>query len=647
MSVFCGRFFYLVFVLVSTLGIFKQSLAANYTADDFKIALVGQFIKNIEWPDQKNKPFQIVVVEDKTMMKVLSVLDGEAINGRTLKVIYVDKFRNVNSANLIYLSQNVTSNSDNMMAFTRGKGTLVVTENSPSLHNVMINIVEVEKLSKDGRKVKFQINRPNIVFENLKIKPELILHGGTELDVAGLYRETELAMQGLRAKYAQSQKQLVGQLTRLREMRQQTQELTKELEDNQQQLKSNKKKLARQKVSLTQSEQKLAKLDLDYRLAKKQSDKQLKTAQEKLAIAKADIIANHSKVNQQLALLSDLEDKVQIQQKTLANKSQQLERKSMEVESQAEVIDRQDTMISISTISLLIFVLSTASISYLLVKNKRIAKELKQTLVDLQNTQEQLIESEKMASLGQLVAGVAHEINTPIGVVVTSSSAMGDDAKLYLRMLREKKLKHYHIDELLNSLISTDKMIQSNLDRCARLIQNFKQISSDQVVAENRQIRLLDYVNEIMGALSVMMKRNQVQWSVLGDNPVQNVDPGLLGQVLNNLVNNAIAHAFPTITQRELIVEISQQNDVDVISVKDNGQGMENATKQRIFDPFFTTKRGRGGTGLGMNIVYNIVTQKLGGKIEIESEIGKGTTINMKLPHQPDTSEKTVKKTKR
>ncbi|NTS76644.1 DUF4154 domain-containing protein [Catenovulum sp. SM1970] len=611
--------------------------AQNYTHADFKIALVGQFIKNIDWPNsEENTPFLIVVPKDRAMMKVLSVLDGEVIKGRKISVSYAENLNNLPNSQLIYFSKSINGDIDNAIALSRGKGTLIVTENSPSLHNVMINIIDNAAINEETYQLKFQINRPNMVFEQLSIKPELILHGGSELDIVGLYRETELAMQSLRAQNAQSQQQLVEKQQALTTQINKLDAMQSDMTALNKKFKQTKDALYKQNKMLTDATRKLEQVNLD----KKSSQISLEKAEQRLALATKNVESNQLKVEEQLALLSKLEIQVktqtkrlELQQKQILDTSEQLEEKSITVQSQAEVIDKQTWIILISIICLAVFISLTAIISKLFVNNKKISTELKKTLTELKNTQNQLIESEKLASLGQLVAGVAHEINTPIGVVVTSSSSIGDDAKLYLRLLEEKKLKRSDMHEFLNTLIYTDKLIQNNLDRCSKLIQNFKQISADQVIAENRMIKLKDYIEDVMGALSILMKRNNVEWEIIGDNPEHNVDPGLLSQILNNLVSNAITHGFLDLNKGKITIQIKHTLAFDEIDFIDNGVGMDEATRLKIFDPFFTTKRGSGGTGLGMNIVYNLATQKLGGKIGVESKPSQGTTIKITLPN--------------
>jgi signal transduction histidine kinase len=622
-----------------------SAVAQSYSKSDFKLALVGQFIKNIEWPNtakdntSTDKPFIILVPVDKPMMAVLSALSGEVINRHKISVKYVATLNNLPPADLVYFSKNIDADINQAISLLRGKGTLVVTENSTSLHNVMINIIDQGADNSESYQLAFQINRPNIVYEKLIISPALILHGGSELDMADLYRETEVAMQALRGANEQSQQllatqqqQLSQQKVNLTKLENEFTLLTTQLEANKHRLEANKQLLAEQISLLAVSSEKIIQANGEYQVAKSQS-------QQKLAAAEQQLVANQINVDKQLALLNGLEKQVGektalllVKEQSLQTTSNKLQQKSLEVDDQAKQIDRQTNIITSSVISLGVFILASLLVTMLLFKNRKITRQLQHIVDELNATQEQLIESEKLASLGQLVAGVAHEINTPIGVVVTSSSCIGDDAKLYLRLLEEKKLKRSDIYGFLSTLVETDKLIQNNLERCSRLIQNFKQISADQVIAENRIIHLKDYINEIMGALSVVMKRKQVLWKVEGDNPEHELDPGLLGQVINNLVTNAVTHAFDEVKNKKIIINVSRADDFDQIDFIDNGNGMDEQTMLKIFEPFFTTKRGQGGTGLGMNIVYNLVTSKLNGKIAIESEVGQGTKIIMKLP---------------
>lgn len=612
----------------------------NYSESDLKAALVGQFIKNIEWPDGAVAgPFVILVPEDRAMMTALSQLDGETINNHLIRVQFATDRQALPTANLIYLSDTIVDSADSILSRLRGSGTLVVTENSPTRYNVMIDIVSAATDNAGSRRITFQINRPNIAFENLKIGPDLILYGGTELDVASLYRETEKAMIELRDENARAKQELDQKLTELAQQQavlsnveRDFEALSERLNANQALLEERQTRLVQQQMELSQSTKRLEETNRAYLAAKEEAEAQKLAADEQRLRAEENI-------REQIQILESLKSQVAQQntllketEATLATTSEQLDVKSSEVEQQAEVIDKQYVIIIGSIITLIVFSASTVIITKMFFKNRAVNRELATTLETLESTQEQLIESEKLASLGEMVAGVAHEINTPIGIVVTSSSTIGEDAVSFLKRLDENSIRKSEMRRFLSDLRDTDKLIQSNLERCATLIQNFKQVSADQVVAEGRYIHLKDYLRDLMQTLSVFMQRNHIEWKVTGDNPQLHLDPGLLGQVINNLLNNAINHAFVGRHHYNINVDIRQLEHSAEIAFKDNGKGMDEETRRKIFEPFFTTKRGRGGVGLGMNIVYNLVTSKLKGTISVSSEPEKGTTVIISLP---------------
>ena len=179
-----------------------------------------------------------------------------------------------------------------------------------------------------------------------------------------------------------------------------------------------------------------------------------------------------------------------------------------------------------------------------------------------------------------------------------------------------------------------DALIVTNLNRCHRLVESFKQVSADQIVEQRRMIYLYDFCENIFNILSAYLKQHRIRWKITGDNPKHNIDLGLLSQVFNNLCTNAVPHAFKDTAEKtiELTLSYDKKRDSTVVTFSDNGSGMNDSVKQKIFDPFYTTKRGQGGIGLGLNIVYTIVTTKLHGQISVDSEVGRGTTFTIELP---------------
>ena len=259
---------------------------------------------------------------------------------------------------------------------------------------------------------------------------------------------------------------------------------------------------------------------------------------------------------------------------------------------------------------------------------------LKDTLNELHQTQSQLIENKKMAALGGLVSGVAHEINTPIGVCVTASSTLQDTSKAFKQSVEQGQLKKSSLMDFINKTETGSQLILSNLSRASELINNFKQVAVDQSVDETRKIELSHYIVEILTSLEPKWKTTQVEVEFCPDVKIEiTTYPGAIAQVLTNLIINSLIHGFNDGQKAgKIAISVEQQKDFVNLNYRDNGNGMSEEVLEKIFDPFFTTRRGSGGTGLGMHIVYNIVTQKLKGKIHCESQPDKGCNMLIQIP---------------
>lgn len=258
--------------------------------------------------------------------------------------------------------------------------------------------------------------------------------------------------------------------------------------------------------------------------------------------------------------------------------------------------------------------------------------ELSKALEDLKATQKQLVESEKMAALGGLVAGVAHEINTPIGTSITIASTLADETKNFTEAIAQGKLKRSVLNNYLELAGESTQLMLSNLGRAGELIQSFKQIAADQSNLEHRCFNLKEYLKEIALSLAPQFTTSHTL-TVEGDETIKiNSYPGAFAQVVTNLVTNSLTHGYPGGETGKLLLEVCQKSDKIKIEYSDDGCGIEEENLGKIFEPFFTTARSKGGTGLGLHIVYNIVTQKLQGTIEVHSQVGLGTRFFITIP---------------
>jgi signal transduction histidine kinase len=259
--------------------------------------------------------------------------------------------------------------------------------------------------------------------------------------------------------------------------------------------------------------------------------------------------------------------------------------------------------------------------------------ELLTTLETLHQYQNQLVESEKMASLGDMVAGVAHEVNTPVGLSITASSLLADNLSTIKQAFENKTLKSSELKRFLADGEENIQIIMRNLKRAADLITTFKQVAVDQSSEETRCINMRDLLNEVIMTLAPELK-NSPYHIVLNcpDELVVESKPGALNQILVNLIMNSIKHGFEGRDTGTITIDVMPLGQQLHICYQDDGKGVDPMIKNRIFEPFITTKRGAGGSGLGLHLVYNIVTQGLLGTIHFESEPNQGVKFDIDIP---------------
>ena len=247
-----------------------------------------------------------------------------------------------------------------------------------------------------------------------------------------------------------------------------------------------------------------------------------------------------------------------------------------------------------------------------------------------------LIEAEKLAALGGLVAGIAHEVNNPVGISLTVASSFARRCELFSEELRQPPLRRSRLDEFIATSHAAANQLVANLQRAGELIQSFKQVAVDRSLAERRKFDLAEATEQIVASLRPALRKLPLLL-IVDVRPGIAMDsyPGSYGQVLTNLFLNALVHAFPDQQAGTLTLRARELNANDVeITVTDDGAGMTEAVKAQAFDPFFTTRRDRGGTGLGLHIVYNLITGSLGGRITVNSAPGRGTTFRIVIPRQ-------------
>ncbi|GGO72605.1 sensor histidine kinase [Bowmanella pacifica] len=258
---------------------------------------------------------------------------------------------------------------------------------------------------------------------------------------------------------------------------------------------------------------------------------------------------------------------------------------------------------------------------------------LQDAIAHLKEAQEQLIESEKMAALGNLVAGVAHEVNTPLGVAITSASVVQDSLNTFWQTLHSGKMRRSEVEMVEQRTMEAMTLLSNNLARAKELVTSFKQTAADQQSLVLEELKLMDYYQNILHLLSPKTQLKQIHVVLKGQvsRPVLTF-PGAHAQILTNLINNSINHGFAEPkAQPEIKIGLSEQEGQVVIHYQDNGRGLSEHERLHIFEPFFTTDRKAGNVGLGMSILFNLVTQKLKGQLQLDPP-GEGFGIRIQLP---------------
>lgn len=253
-------------------------------------------------------------------------------------------------------------------------------------------------------------------------------------------------------------------------------------------------------------------------------------------------------------------------------------------------------------------------------------------MTEIFQLRESLAQSERLASLGSMVAGIAHELNTPIGVALTASSSLLVDSSSLQQMVESGSVRKSALLETLESLHMASRLVEGNLRRATDLISGFKQVAVDQTLSQRRIFSLRQMLQEVMFTLQPMLKPNGHTWSLEQEEELtMDSYPGPLGQVLTNLVSNAVQHGFSGPGGR-LHLRVQKRDTMVELLFTDDGQGIQPENIKRVFDPFFTTKMGRGGTGLGLHIVHNNITRILQGQIGVRSEPGAGSQFVILIP---------------
>lgn len=259
--------------------------------------------------------------------------------------------------------------------------------------------------------------------------------------------------------------------------------------------------------------------------------------------------------------------------------------------------------------------------------------EQKKLANEKMQTEEMLVYHQKMASLGEMVAGFSHEINTPLGISVTAASSLSESVKGLKKKFLEGKMKKSEFEHFMDNTVEYSTIILSNIQRASDLVKSMKHIAVDQSSEQTRQFFLKPYIDEIILSLKPKLKRTPHKIYIDCPEALElQTEPGAISQVLTNLIMNSLIHAFDSATAGRITIDVEEKNEMVHISYSDDGKGMPEEVLEHIYDPYFTTKKNEGGSGLGMHLIKEIVTEHLKGTIEVSSQLGSGTTFAIRFP---------------
>ncbi|MCW8876346.1 MAG: YfiR/HmsC family protein [Kangiellaceae bacterium] len=629
----------LVAFFSSILVLFTSLKAAESEESALKTAFIYNFMRYIVWPDEQNKKeFKLVYLgESRKALRALDSLKSNNIRNKSFLIRSTTKVSDIFPADVVFVDQAYTKKLRAINAFIKDKPVLVISENAREKQLFGINFI---KQNKD--RIGFEVNRYNLLYQKLKVSSDIVILGGTEIEIASMVKEMEADIDTSR--------------TNLKELQQKVDEKQTRLDAQSSLLDEQASRLAKQQADLEQLDQAYSELNKVYsdlndslensRKELNQNNELLGSKQVELEQKAAAINDLSDLINKNKQLLIDQSEELERQRKELALSQIELEHQKAQLIEQQQVLAEQSSTIKTQatalygSIVLILSVIVTVIVIYRGFKLKQRSnleleeknRQLSKINHELTETQGQLVEAEKMAALGGLVAGVAHEINTPIGVGVTSATHLLDSVEAFKSQYESGELKRSQLESLLEDLSESGEILNRNLLRASELIRSFKQVSTDQTIEEKREFNLAEYIGEICQNLHHKLKQKHHQVEVSVDESIMlNSYPGALAQVFTNLIVNSIIHGFGENENGQILIHSEKvENERLKITYNDYGKGIPTEEREKIFDPFFTTNRAQGGTGLGLHICYNLVTQKLGGKIKcLDSEVGASFEINL------------------
>ena len=635
-NTFLLKIIFTFFLLFSLTQSFSQ---ISYTTS--KAVMIFQFAKNISHQNYKDlDEYRICFLgeDNETFQELAKISANNKINGKTVKLFITNDLSKIPEIELLYIDKKWSQNIKDIWFLIENKNILLVSEQSPDPKYIMLNILynELEK------KISFEINKANIIIENFIIDPELLLLGGKDVDLRELFREMRQELENEKKEVELYKKTIKNQTTELLSLHKQADSLKDNID-----VLLNKISLSGDKLTYLMDSVKIQQDILASKL-KQITDQEIKLENQKIEIIIKEIDINNKKneLNLIIAEKNKQQEIIKKQNRTLSTQKNIITTKTKQLFLFYGIVF---LLFAVIFLVLYAYRIRKKTVEAQLKTNKKLENQkliLEKTLQQLNATQSQLIQSEKMASLGVLTAGIAHEINNPINYINSGLEGLNTISDQIIKtiskfqQLQSKKtdIDKQNIQEELSFLsvgiqtLTTN--IQTGVNRTTEIIKSLKTFSH----ADNNSLSLSDINQDLDSTLLLLHNQLKNRIKIIRNYekiPKLYCYSSKLNQVFMNLLSNAIQaiEGKGTITISTTLIENYFEFDQNCIkiSIHDTGAGIPEKIQNKIFEPFFTTKEVGQGTGLGLSITHSIIKQHKG-KIELSSSKNKGTEFEIYLP---------------
>ncbi len=607
-------------IIVATALLFI-TFSANSSQQDIsnkvKSAYVFNFIKYIEWPSEKNIANLNVGFygNEQGYWKALQEMHGMKIKNFTINVIKITSLAQTDILHILILDKAESSNIKTFSKQLNEQATLIISDNASEKKLTMVNFIQTNK-----NKIKFELNRYQMLNAKLRVSPDILVLGGSEIDIVNLLNEMD-------ATITKSLTEIKQQSKRLKQLKTNITSREKQLTLQQVKIERQEKKFNSQSNILKKQDEELEQNKTDIQSLQKnvkKANQELDSSLIQLTTNNNSLLNLKNNIKQKEHSIITLESQINEKKQSLKTLKVQQATQKLEIAQQSNVIQAQyivlfiTGIVSIAILLILIIIYRSKRIQHKInIELEANIEALAEANLRLSRTQEQLVESEKMAALGGLVAGIAHEINTPLGVSVTAISHLAEQIDLFEKEYNIGKLKKSSLENLLFDAKESSGILSRNLQRASDLINNFKQIAVDQSSESRRKFELHSYIEELTKSLRPQFKQNNHSICVSSSSKIKlNNFPGVIAQIITNLIMNSLSHGFKNQTHGEIVITLALENNEIAIDYRDNGIGLTEEQRKKVFEPFYTTARSTGGSGLGMSISFNLITSKLKGSIK-------------------------------